>query len=351
MDAASSQPRLSIDSASKLVAVALVFLYLSGFLITSLHDFQYGFSELDPLRPRILAAGGWFTIMLTVPFALVWELKRHSAWTAKSSIIDRASALLLAYMGSALFLSANSSYVFTFDYGVAPPVTTPWWQVLLIVLAGIVLSIAATFFLIRKYGQQFKNWFVYIFTLGFWGVILSDACFRVMVKHQFVSSAITLWLFAVGAVFCFELVTRDWRFKVGFWQRTLVVFFVLLTMFSTFYYPHIDAKWGGGAPLPIYLVVSQSGGARPGKQVACTLIDETDSGYFVVVKGETAATFIPRREVAYIFFGKQTDHSMFTESSASSSSPATPYRIPAHPNPARTRQAASSAVPLSSKNK
>ena len=72
---AQPQSPVSIDSLSKVLAVALVFLYVSEFLITSLHNFQYGFSEMNPLRPRILAAGGWFAIFIAVPFALVWELK------------------------------------------------------------------------------------------------------------------------------------------------------------------------------------------------------------------------------------------------------------------------------------
>jgi hypothetical protein len=49
-----SRSPVSIDSVSKALDVFLVFLYVSGFLITSLHIFKYGFSEMNPLRPKTL---------------------------------------------------------------------------------------------------------------------------------------------------------------------------------------------------------------------------------------------------------------------------------------------------------
>src|SRR5579871_2249894 len=61
----------TIDVVSKAVALCIAVIYVSGFLITSLNDFRYGFSVMNPLRPRILAAGGWFFLFLAVPVELI----------------------------------------------------------------------------------------------------------------------------------------------------------------------------------------------------------------------------------------------------------------------------------------
>jgi len=45
---------------SKGFAGIAIALYACGFLIISLHNSRYGFSETNPFRPRMLAAGAWF---------------------------------------------------------------------------------------------------------------------------------------------------------------------------------------------------------------------------------------------------------------------------------------------------
>jgi hypothetical protein len=62
--------RRAIDTASKFIAILVIFLYICGFLITSVHYFSYGFSEINPFRPRIFAAGAWFLFFVGMPIGL-----------------------------------------------------------------------------------------------------------------------------------------------------------------------------------------------------------------------------------------------------------------------------------------
>src|ERR1035437_6284086 len=57
-------PKDTFDIVSKVVAAALILVYVFGFLITSVHSSAYGFTTLNPLRPKTVAAGTWFFLFM-----------------------------------------------------------------------------------------------------------------------------------------------------------------------------------------------------------------------------------------------------------------------------------------------
>src|SRR5579884_4161739 len=67
------------DILSKGVAGAVLALYASGFLIISIHQSTYGFTEASPFRPRILAAGSWFFFFFAIPIAVAMQY-RDKSW-------------------------------------------------------------------------------------------------------------------------------------------------------------------------------------------------------------------------------------------------------------------------------
>jgi hypothetical protein len=136
-------PPSSLDSLTKGFALTLVFLYVSGFLITSLHNFQYGFSEMNPLRPRILAAGSWFAIFMAIPFALVWQLRESSALKDKSTGLNKYSTLISTYLASGLFFYFISRFLFVFDVDSASKAAdNPWWMTALLSVVFLVVLVA-----------------------------------------------------------------------------------------------------------------------------------------------------------------------------------------------------------------
>jgi hypothetical protein len=134
--------RATIESLSKAIALCLTLLYVCGFLITSLHDFRYGFSEMNPLRPRILTAGAWFLVSVALPFAFVRELLRHKLWNSDNTWWFKFISLAFAYWVSCTFLFGVSGGVFVFDGGNSGAMPhTPIWQM----VVGIAVLVIVVF--------------------------------------------------------------------------------------------------------------------------------------------------------------------------------------------------------------
>ncbi len=298
---------LSIDALSKLTALVLVLVYVSGFLITSLNDFRYGFSEMNPLRPRIIAAGGWFGLFLAVPFAMVKQWTRHSLWKQNLSKWHKAALLLYVYYALCQFLMVYSTYIFAFDETKGPPVPTPaTWKIVLAILFILIAIV-----LVGAYYSRLPRWLVATSIFLFLGWIIWSAYSSMFVKHTFQRDAPTLWMLGAGALVYLEMRDRAWKPKLGYWPRTLVVLLFILTVFATVYYPHIMSKWGGGAPLSVAITLSKDAPDHGGQVVACSLIDETDSGFYVIGSGDRHATFIPRAEVSLVHFADRNEPSVF----------------------------------------
>lgn len=304
---------ISIDELSKWTAVILVFVYVAGFLITSLNDFRYGFTEMNPLRPRILAAGGWFTLFLAVPIALAKELMKHQIWKQQTSKWYKLGILAFAYYLSANVFFIIDEYFFAFD-GVSnsselPALPHNFWTILGIVgiLLGAFLFIGVARYFLLKLPKPIIG-----ILLSLWMIIvLSPGVYSLVFRHSFQRGATVIWIFGAGLICMYEMRARNWMLKVGDWPATTVSLLGLLAIFATLYYPHIMTKWGGGAPLPIQLTLSKDSPVRAGQTVGCSLIDETDAGFYVIGNNEKHATFIPRNDISIVHFADGNEQSLF----------------------------------------
>ena len=125
-----------VDIFSKGVAGFAVALYASGFLIVSLHQSEYGFSEVNPLGPRILAAGAWFVLFVTVPAATMARAKMHKLFTW-----TQIAQWLFPYYWGCMWAGVLASFVFSFS--VSPVViAAKWWVWLIAITATLVLVVA-----------------------------------------------------------------------------------------------------------------------------------------------------------------------------------------------------------------
>ncbi len=144
----------SVDSLSKSVAVCLAILYICGFLITSLSDFHYGFSEMNPFKPRILTAGAWFLLSLGIPFALTWELHKHPTWTSDLPWWSKAVRLVTIYYTSALLIFLTAGGVFSFDKQNPPPLPPVWKVVVDVICLFLVVMVFLLMLLICFSAQK-----------------------------------------------------------------------------------------------------------------------------------------------------------------------------------------------------
>ena len=296
-----SLPRGSIgsiaDAASKLVAICIAVFYVCGFLITSLHDFHFGFSEMNPFRPRILTAGAWFVLMLVLPFALVRELLKHNLWSSEEKWWFKATNLGYVYVISCVFIFQVENFVFDFDASPVPPLPSTWKMVTF----SVVLSVVLVALVIVR--DILPKWLKSLLLAIYLGYLLWNGANTLFGHERFEGSAISLWLMVVGGICLYEMKVREWRPTLGDWPRSLITLLAVLAVFASAYYPHIKSSWGGGALVPVSITLTKDSVALAGQRVNCLLIDETEAGFYVVRNQGQHATFIPRSSVGLLEFG------------------------------------------------
>jgi hypothetical protein len=294
---------MSIDVVSKSVAVFAIVLYGCGYLITSIYYSGYGFTETAPLRPRIIAAGAWFLLFTAAPFALVKGvlksgeyLKVAGEWWSKVPIF------LTLYIGACVIPAIQAQWIFDLDTYIQP--TSATWQarvtaagfLLVWLIVGILAlsplvkwkwvprSLSATAATVLVVHWAWSNWHE-LYVNGFFG-----------------TGAVSLWLFAVGIFAFLEMRVRSWKVRLGDWTWSTILLLGALLLFASFYYPHIKSSWGGGRPIPVTIYFKSESVILPGQSANALLIDETDSGFYVVGIKDKKATLIPRASVGLLYF-------------------------------------------------
>ncbi len=278
------------DVLSKGIAAMAIALYVSGFLIVSLHHYKYGFVDTNLFRARILAAGAWFFFLSGVPIFAVTRIRTQ---VLQMSLLQLA-VFAYPYYAGCLFLTLLANPFFSFsDYSPWPgPAPHPWWWLLItIVLLGVLI------FLI-----DWKKSPRIVTAVASVSVVLFYAHYPLrdlLVDHRFQPSAVTLWFFAVGVL---SIVEVKARLRGGDWEKTAFLVLGALFVFAFFYYPHIKAPWGGGTPVNITVYFTKDSAVKPSQAVSAQLVDESDAGIYIVAPNETKAIFVPRNAVALIYF-------------------------------------------------
>jgi hypothetical protein len=112
--------RETVELVSKFAAALLFSVYAFGFLITSLHTSIYGFTTINPLRPRILAAGTWFLFFAAIPAMLASGVRKHVFALLDKKEWLRLGEWVLFYYIFCLFLSLLSTPLFDYPPSVPP---------------------------------------------------------------------------------------------------------------------------------------------------------------------------------------------------------------------------------------
>ncbi len=279
-----------VDIWSKGIAGAAIALYVSGYLVISLHHSEFGFTETNPFRPRILSAGAWFFFLSAIPVVLVVNQRRQLG----NSWLRFAQFLYPFYMGCA-FLSIPSQVIFELS-GTDRNYQFFWWKLILgLALVGLLVFLIEWKRAPRWVSASASVVFVIFAALS----IIHD----LMETKRFDIGAITLWFFGVGVVTWLETSTgsRENLAATG-WARAAFTALGVLFVFATFYYPHIKASWGGGSLVPVTIYFSKESPLKAGQSVSVLLIDESDAGFYIVSNKDSKAIFVPRSAVSMIYF-------------------------------------------------
>jgi len=287
-------PRV-FDAISKSIAGLAVVIYVCGYLITSISDSRYGFSVMSPLRPRIVAAGVWYGFFIVAPLLLLQRVSKSSL-ASGDTWWWKACKVVYFYLFACIPLSWVADWVFQFD--TIPSTPTPRWWVVLIWIIGIVAAII--FYALFR--DRIPKYLIAIASLLFVSYVFYSGILELLSKGHFIPNALYLWLYAVGALGFLEMSVRSWQLKAGDWAQSFFYFGLTLVVFATTYYPHLKSSVGGGVPVPITIYFSKESATFQNQSVRAFLIDETDSGLYVLLNDDHRATFIPRDSVSLIHF-------------------------------------------------
>lgn len=295
--------KATVDLASKLAASLLISVYAAGFLITSLHTSVYGFAAINPLRPKILAAGAWFLFFVAVPMMLATAMRRQVF-----ASLDKEDWLSLGQLVITYTLLCNGlgfSAVTLFDYPAPASTPMPIWATTL--STGLLVVGLTTVWIISTSAKVHRARLGATIVIVAWFLYNFASSSSTLSENHFEPYHVTVWFFALGVLIVAAL--RMNRMNPQLWPQAMFIVLVLLGIFARYYYPRIESSWGGGSPVSVVLYLSKDSPVAAGKQLQAILIDESDAGYYIVPAHEKNAIFFPRSAVSLVFFADKTSDS------------------------------------------
>jgi hypothetical protein len=295
-----------IDLAAKSAFIFAAVLYGCGFLVTSIHQYNYGLVAVNPLRPKVLAAGIWLLVFVTIPFVLVMQegeitpsKPEHEQWQRRRSTTFFFSAA--AEFGIGVVLS--NAFNLPPDGPKGPSLIT----ICLVLIVGVILVFADQL-------KQFPHWLAVSGSVAFGGIVMYCGFRDAFIWHRPSAAFIALWFIAATYLVTLEIRYRSWKFKLGYWIQCVSFSIGAVTAFSTAYYPNIKPSWGGGSPIPATIYFTKDSLIMPSQSVAAKIIDETDGGFYIIGGSDTKATFIPRSAVAMVYYSDDSKGAFITKS-------------------------------------
>lgn len=293
-----------VDSLSKATVAALFAIYVFGFLVVSIHDASYGFSEVNPLKPKIISAGTLFLVLVLVPIVSARRIFSHKEQLTVGQRFSRATIAALMYFTGCIVLS----FFLTTLY-VAPPANPPVPLHGLSLWVGILKGVA----IVVSYGWVIQiGWDSYltkpkktVLVAGLY--LIGVLIFYIQDATTKVGPRVGLWFFVIGLVATLANIRTNNPEKrtIYDWNDLVITTVAALAIFPTAIYPNIKSSWGGGSPTQVVVYFSLDSRILPGQQMKAELLDESDAGIYVVRYGDKQALFIPRGSVSGLFFSSE----------------------------------------------
>jgi len=276
-----------------MLTVVVVVLYACGFLITCITSSNYGFLDMNPLRPRPVLAGAWFVSFCGLSFALLKgcaKLEQEIRHSPPTWVLYARAAL--SYVIGCAVLTTCIRYFFD-----VPPNTAPIfsWTFYAIAAALFALCVMAETKRIPAILASHPTSIGLFFLLG----IIYRQTFH---RHVFADGALFLW-FSIGSLLIVCVVRLFSSDRVDSWPLGAFIVLAGLLVFARYYYPHAKPSWGGGGLLPVVIYTGKDA-ATPNQKISAMLIEDSDAGLYFLVRGDSRATFLPKASIASIYFAE-----------------------------------------------
>ena len=294
-----SQTTAWVETASKVGALSIAVVYGVGYLVSSIHLASLGMVLSDPFRPKIAAAGVLFAVLFAIP---VW-----AAYETTTKLDAPIAGLQPGEFPVAMFRTAHIYHIafliaIPMQLIFAPTDTSMGWQLYLVVgliaiesAAFATLSISKRFDLVIRSHPGVSLSFYFFLNVVYVAVTMS-----VLRPGRFTFFGVIAWLYGVG-IFIMALGIGKPRLP-GFIQQTMAQFLLPIYFFATFVYPHIKAEWGGGQAVDVIVRFTKDSPISASQTIKLQLVDDTDTGIYVLQQTKKHVLFIPRTDVALISY-------------------------------------------------
>ena len=233
-----------VDLIVKATVVLAAVLYGFGFLVISIHQYRYGLTEMNLLRPKVLAAGIWFLCFTAIPFVLVLEgstiIFKYSSPERENWLRRRSTALYFSAVSCFWLGTILAGSVFEVQTAVGPVGPSSGTIVLVMVVSGALV-------LADQYGR-FPHWLAVVASIACAGILVYCGFRDITHSHGESAASVALWFIVLSYFAAMETQSRSWRVQIGNWKQSLGLSLTAVASFATLYYPQIKPSWGGGAP-------------------------------------------------------------------------------------------------------
>jgi hypothetical protein len=291
-------PLAFLETLSKAAALVLFVTYVSGFIIVSVHNASYGFTELSPFKPRILSAGVLFFSLILIPVVPAHFIFSPGASLSFPVSLANGLSRCWNYFVSCSIASMALSTIYVDPPSAVSGPNPSRLTIGLYVLGGLLIIIVASIALQSKYYEKYPWPTIAFFTILLTGVLINE--YRT--SKTYASGAMTMWMFGIGLA---SLAIRRNVKRGGLWPSDLIFPIVMaLSLFPSYLYPRIKYSWGGGQPTSVVVYLPQDSRLFPGQQIEGQLLDESDGGFYVLPVGQDRALYIPRNTVSAVYFSQ-----------------------------------------------
>jgi hypothetical protein len=296
-----------LESLSKITAILFLIVYVCGFLVVSLYNSSFGFSDMNPFRPKILTAGILFLFFTLLPILPAQKIFRHGEKLSSEQSFARIILELIAFLITCSVTSVCLSAIYVPSLDKSLNLHKDSWSDTAIISFCVlfILFILALFF--RTAWSNYKDHpKIVSFIVGIALVGLITASF--LQAKQNVLYAIELWFFAVGVgsvLITNFLIKPEIKSDLEGQRAILWIILLALTVFPVHIYPRIKSSWGGGSPISVTIYFEKDSLILPSQQLSAKMIDESDNGFFLIQDGKSEALFLPRSDVAVISFSQE----------------------------------------------
>jgi hypothetical protein len=302
---AMAEPRrpLGLQQVGQAAALLAATIYGSGYLIVTLHHSEFGILEFDFLKPRLLSAGVLFILLTAAPglaAARVFRILGLSRQAGPLQIHVTPENERYLNVSRGITLGFTCFYLAYFSQFLGGPMENPKpWGMLFfcILLILVVVTAVVQRRLFNRYPKRCLLLDVLLLAGAFTVYVVYWGDFYVL---------LAAWYYAVGmtAVWFYRVVLDPQRRSRTEWELIVFISIVVVGFYSSLIYGKIEPRFGGGKPTPIVLYFSGTNPVSSSESTRASLVDESDRGYYVLVRGKgSRALFLRRDLVSAVYYG------------------------------------------------